>query len=145
MSQNVQKKDKLSPKDTIALKAQRERDKEKVRGIFRFYEVPGGTLPFSYGPMYKGDETERFDLVDGQVYTVPLGVAKHLNTNGWYPEYAFVQGETGTQGAYNAMTGTTMRIGTKKRRFGFQSLEFTDIDGLTQNPSEIVTVENVLI
>lgn len=137
---DIAKESTKSVENTQNFKAKRDKDREKVKGIFRFYEAPGSTLSFSYGPMYKGDVTHNFCLTDGEVAEVPLGVARHLNTNGWYPEYEYVKNEQGVQNV-----GNGMRIGTKKRRFGFQSLEFTDIEGLSQNPqsSEIVTVERI--
>ena len=114
------------------LKYLRDKDREQVKGIFRYYEVIGGSLSF-YFRAYKEDPIERFDLVDGQIYTIPLGVAKHLNRNGWYPVYEYYKGED----VQNAM-----RIAKKVRRFGFQSLEFVDIDDLDQ-PAEISIVEKV--
>ena len=130
-----------------SLRWQRDKDREKVKGIFRFYEVPGGGMSFNIR-LYKEDPVERYDLIDGQVYTLPLGVAKHLNKNGWYPEYEYIKGEPGTHGAFAPSLGgsspTIMRVGKKVRRFGFQSLEFVDIDDLTPNGSpELVTVEQV--
>ncbi len=129
---NVPAKKAAEKKTNINAQHQRERDKEKVRGIFKYYEVPGGTFSFVYGPIYKGDSTERFDFEDGKVYSIPLGVAKHLNKNGWYPEHKHVVDEYGKSIAV---------IGTKHRRFGFQSLEFVDIDDLTPEGVPLVTVE----
>ena len=115
------------------LKQQRDKDRENVKGIFRFYEVPGGSMSFVF-KKYKEDPTERFDLIDGQVYTLPLGVAKHLNKNGWYPIHSYQMDEEGKH---------TMKVGQKVRRFGFQSLEFIDIDELSQVGTPIVTVEKI--
>lgn len=120
-------------KEKVNLQYQRDKDREMVKGIFKFYEVPGGSMNFVYRA-YKQDPVERFDFIDGQVYTIPLGVAKHLNNNGWYPVHAHAQNEGGT---------VSMRIGQKVHRFGFQSLEFVDIDELNQPEKEIVTVEYV--
>ncbi len=117
------------------LSYQRDKDREMVKGIFKFYEVEGGSLSFSFGPMYKGDETQNFTLYDGQVCTIPLGVAKHLNKNGWYPIHAFQQDDYGKP---------IMRIGQKVRRFGFNSLEFVDIDDLTPVGNSLLTVEKVV-
>ena len=113
------------------LKYQRDKDREKVKGIFKFYEIPGGELSFVYRA-YKEDPVEKFTLVDGNVYTIPLGVAKHLNNNGTYPVHKYLKDDTGN---------VSMKIGQKVRRFGFQSLEFVDIDEFENNPSPIVTVE----
>ena len=124
--QEVKKEEKVKP----TLKYQRDKDREKVRGVFRFYEVPGGSMSFSIR-LYKQDPVERYDLVDGQLYTLPLGVAKHLNKNGWYPIHAFHQDEGGKP---------SVKVSQRVRRFGFQSTEFIDIDDLTP-VGGITTVE----
>jgi len=133
------KTDKKETKSKVNIKYQRDKDREPVKGIFRFYEAPGATLSFCY-KAYKEDPIEQFALVDGQVYTLPLGIAKHLNKSGWYPEYAFVPGEKGLVGAYSP-DGQRMKVVRKIRRYGFQSLEFLDINEL-EEPSEIVEVSN---
>jgi hypothetical protein len=115
------------------LRYQRDKDREMVRGIFKFYEVEGGEMSFVY-KAYKEDPVERFDFVDGQIYTIPLGVAKHLNRNGWYPVHAYMTDENGKP---------TQKIGQKVRRFGFNSLEFVDIDDLTPVGGPLLTVEKV--
>ena len=117
-----------------SLKFQRDKDREKVKGIFRFFEVPGGTMKFMFHA-YKGDPYEKYELVDGEVCSIPLGVAKHLNKNGWYPIHSY---------ALDADGKPSQRIGQKKRRFGFQSLEFVDIEELNMPNKEIITVENVV-
>lgn len=124
-----------SKKETVraTLKNQRDKCREKVKGIFKFYEVPGGTMSFVY-KAFKEDEIERYDLTDGQVYELPLGVAKHLNKNGWYPVHAYAMDENGTP---------SQKVSRKERRFGFQSLEFIDNDDLNEVGSGIVTVENI--
>lgn len=111
------------------LKRMRDKDKEKVKGIFKNYEVPGGSLSFCLR-IHKGDQVERYDMVDGGIYTIPLGVAKHLNKNGWYPVHAYKQNDAGSP--------LTQQIGKKVRRFGFQSLEFIDTDDLTQTGEPVV-------
>lgn len=124
----------LSKKEEAAarLKIQREKDRENVKGVFRFYEVPGGRMEFVY-LQYEGDELEKYDMIDGQVYNIPLGVAKHLNKNGAYPVHVHTQDEVGKP---------SMKIGTKVRRFGFQSLEFVDIEDFPLNAGkELITVE----
>jgi len=122
---------KKTPKQN--LKFMRDRDREKVKGIFNFYEVPGGTLKFPF-KIYKWDDVERYELTDGETYTLPLGVAKHLNKNGSYPVHAH---------AVDAAGKPTYKIGQKKRRFGFQSLEFIDPDDFDSVDSGIITVENI--
>jgi len=117
----------------VNLRYQRDKDREMVKGIFKFYECEGGGMSFVFR-VYKDDEVERFDLVDGQIYTIPLGVAKHLNKNGWYPVHAYQTNEIGIP---------IMKIGQKVRRFGFQSLEFVDIDDLTPVGGPLITVQHI--
>lgn len=117
-----------------SLKWQRDKDREMVRGIFRFHEVPGGSMSFVF-KKYKEDPVERFDLVDGQPYTIPLGVAKHLNQNCSYPEHAFQLDDAGHQIA---------RIRRMVPRCSFQSLEFTDIDELAPR-SELVMADSLRV
>lgn len=125
------KKKDFKPK--VNLKYQRDKDREPVKGIFRFHECPGGSMDFVYRE-YKEDEVERFNFVDGQMYTIPLGVAKHLNKNGWYPVHNYSVDENGK---------SLQRIGQKVRRFSFQSLEFVDITDFPNQANEIITVEKV--
>lgn len=119
---------KLSP----AMKLQREKDKEMVRGIFTFHEVPGGQMQFCY-KYYDGDEVETYTMRDGETYSIPRGVAKHLNKNCWYPVHQYAVDETGRSIA---------RIGQKVRRCSFNSLEFMDDEDISSSPRSIVTVEH---
>jgi len=112
---------------------QRDKDRQPVKGIFHFYEVPGGTMTFRF-KKYKGDHALRYSLKDGEVCTVPLGVAKHLNSAGKYPIHSH---------AVDANGANIFKIGEKKRRFGFQSLEFIDPADFSTVDSNIVTVEKV--
>lgn len=118
-------------KKPLNLKYQRDKDRQMVRGMFNFHECPGGTLSFSI-KLYKEDQLETYHLTDQQICSIPLGVAKHLNKNGWYPihRYAKLEGE-----------GHMMKIGHKVRRFGFTSLEFIDEDDLTAVGVPLSTVE----
>ena len=116
------------------LSYERDRDREKVKGIFKFHEVAGGRMKFVF-KQYKGDQVEHYDLVDGDIYTLPLGVAKHLNKNGWYPVHAYTMDEDNKH---------SVKIGRKVRRFSFQSLEFMDgYDSIEPGFNDIVTVERI--
>lgn len=115
------------------LKYQRDKDREPVKGIFRFHEVPGGMMEFVF-KAYKEDEVEKYSLIDGHVYTVPLGVARHLNKNCFYPVHKFMTDEYGKP---------TQKIGEKVRRCSFQSLEFVDIEDLEPEKC-LITVEKVI-
>lgn len=115
-----------------------DRDHEKVKGKFHFYEVQGGSMSFSV-KAYKEDQVETFTMRDGEIYTVPKFVAKHLNVNGWYPEHGYKMDMNGKP---------MMGIQRKVQRFGFESLEFinlADEDSLdTMGPSvieEVVTMQ----
>lgn len=120
----------------------KEKDAQLVRGKFVYHECPGGMLEFSYRK-YKGEDIVKYQLIDGQIYSIPLGVAKHLNTNVAYPEYSYVQGEDMVQANAQGFDGNKiMKITKKVRRCSFQSLEFLDIDGF--GGSDIVTVERVV-
>ena len=102
-------------------KYERDKMREKVKGIFKFYEVPGGNLSFVMKE-FKEDQVEKYSLDDGKIYTLPLGVARHLNKNGWYPKHKHTLDAEGR---------AVVDAGTKIRRFGFQSLEFVDIEDIT--------------
>ena len=125
------KKDTAKPKLNLAY--MRDKDAEIVRGIFHFYEVPGGLLEFVY-KCYKGDEPEKYSLEDNKVYSIPRGVARHLNKSGWYPVHGYMQDESGRPVA---------KINQKVARYGFSSLEFFDSDDLIPEGKPLVTVEHI--
>jgi len=103
-----------------ALDAKRAEERKMVRGIFRFHEVPNGQMEFMYRK-YKGDPLEKFSMKDGEVYEIPLGVARHLNTNCWYPVYGH------NDKAQQEVAGSAaMSIKEKIRRCSFQSLDFVE-------------------
>ena len=91
-------------------------DRKPVRGMFKFYESAGGTLSFPFRK-YKQDEVKRWDFVDGQIYTIPLGVAKHLNKSGSYPIHGYINDETGRPVA---------QVAKNVHRYGFSPLDFMD-------------------
>ena len=127
------------------IEALRIKNNKLVRGRFKDYEVPGGTLQFSVGPIYKGDPTWTYShatrnaLVDGEIYDLPRAVAKHLNNGCWYPEYEHAPSESfiGEAGFIGAS-----RVSRKVHRFGFHSLEF-DGDDIAAAPT-LFTVEKTL-
>lgn len=115
------------------LKFQREKDKQLVKGIFNFLEVPGGEMKFVYSK-YKGEQPKKYKLKDGEVYSLPLGVAKHLNKNCWYPVHSH---------AVDAEGKPIYKVGERKRRCGFQSLEFLDPEDFAVNDPVILTAQKV--
>ena len=129
---------KVAPKiiqedPTKNLEYQRKKDREPARGIFRNFEVPGGSVSFVYKE-YKNDPVETYVFVDGEVRTIPRGVAKHLNKRGWYPVHQHLMDENGK---------ASTRIGQKVKRFAFQSLEFIDDDEFGNADKQIITVEKL--
>jgi hypothetical protein len=103
----------------------RDKDRQMVKGIFRFHEVPNGKMDFCFKG-HRGDEVvtykEETGMKDGEVYTVPLGVAKHLNKNLAYPVHGYTQDENGKP---------LMKVTQMIRRCSFQSLEFMEVEDLT--------------
>lgn len=102
-------------KNSLAYKKKME--SKIVEGIFRFYEIPGGSMSFSY-KKYKGDDVVNYTMNDGENYKIPLGVANHLRENGWYPEHAHAKTETGHE----------VRLARKVQRFGFEPVGFNTED-----------------
>jgi hypothetical protein len=94
------------------LKAYKE-DSKLVRGKFLCHEPKGGQVKFPFRK-YKEDKTVQYTMKDGEVYQVPLAVAKHLNNCGWEVHSHLLD----AQG--NPYVGT----GKIERRFSFQSLDF---------------------
>lgn len=128
MSKNIEVKE---VKKKLTLEEQRLRDRQPKRGIFKYHEVPGGVLRFPF-KKYKEDPVEQFELFDGQIYTLPLGVAKHLNENCWYPEYSFVKGDPSLKTGSSYVDSMSMNVVGKTRRTSFSSLEFMGDDDMNQ-------------
>ena len=124
-------KKKPTPEAAKNLRYKRDQDREMVKGIFKYYELQGGKLEFMYRA-YAGDPIEKYELVDGQIYTIPLGVARHLNKNGKIPIHSYALDENGKP---------LMRIGEMQSRFGFQSLEFIDAEEMGVSNSKIVIAQ----
>ena len=94
----------------------KDKDAEKVRGRFRFFERPGGSLEFNY-KRFKGS-TDTYTLDDNTIYELPLGVARHLNRSG---RYAVHERKIDADGKASNV------IGRMIARYGFDSLEFNDL------------------
>lgn len=111
-----------------------------VKGRFKNYESPGGALPFTAGK-YPGQPIYNKTFQDGEVYEVPLWVARWLNgidaiakgVNGKigscsYPIHGFKwdagkpppESQIGSSGDLIPIIG----IAKRKKRYGFESLEF---------------------
>ena len=113
----------------------RQKDSELVRGVFKFYEVPGGILEFMYRK-YKGDSPQLYKMQDNKVYTIPLGVAKHINNDCWYPTHEYSVDENGKP---------IQRAAIKNKRCGFQSLDFMDMEEYDRGGQQIIQVKNMAI
>lgn len=120
------------------IELQRAKDKEKVRGRFRFHEVPGGILEFVY-KAYKGDPVLEYkvslgtELRDGEVYELPLGVARHLNSSGRIPE---------NMHALDANGKNTVKLKRMVARYGFEPLDFTPVEEVGEpDTSPLYTIE----
>lgn len=129
-----------------SLTYQRDQDAQIVRGIFHYYEVPGGCMELVYRK-YKGQQIERYELMDGEMCEIPLGLAKHLNTNCWYPVYEYSQIDPamakGVPISNRSSKPMQMRISKKVKRCGFQSLDFTEYENMDHRPSQLVGIETV--
>jgi hypothetical protein len=110
----------------------RDKDREMVKGVFRFHEVPGGQMEFCF-KKWKEDKVENYKLVDGEIYSLPLGVARHLNKECSYPVHSFMMDENNKP---------LSKVSQRVRRCSFQSLEFMDIEELTSD-KQIIQVENL--
>jgi len=107
-----------------------ERDKTMINGVFHYHERPNGLLEFSF-MKYKGDRIEKYSLMDGHQYTLPLAVVNHLNKNCSYPIH---------QHAVDANGVPIVRIGKMVRRCSFSNTDFM-IEDFIPKESNLVTVE----
>jgi len=96
------------------IEQQRDEDSQMVTGIFKNIEVPGGDLTFTY-KKYKEDPYKTFYFKDGGKYTIPLGVAKHINTMTKVKQHAYLVDVEGKK-----IPG----IGSHRQRYQFLSTEF---------------------
>jgi hypothetical protein len=147
----MQSAPKKITKDELAkqIKKMRDRDAEMVTGIFKNLENPAvnggrGSVTFSY-KFYPGDDNTIYELCDGERYSLPRGVARHLNNNCYYKEYKHLQGEHGEAGVRGAIQGDgraitqQMQMSRKVHRYAFHSLEYMD-DDVDMYPSNLVEV-----
>lgn len=106
------------------LREMKKKDHKIVKGIFRCYEPRGGSMTFSFRK-YKGDNVLKYTMIDGEIYDIPLMVAKHLNQNCWWPKHSHVLDANGNP---------SVEVGKKMQRCSFESLEFQDVEEETSNP-----------
>jgi hypothetical protein len=105
------------------LQARRAANNRLIKGVFRDYEIPGGTVELSHGPILKGDVTKNYKLTDGQTYELPVSLIKELNEGCFYVEYAH-KPDGQFVAAVNPNWDSNLDIGRKFHRFGFQPVDF---------------------
>jgi hypothetical protein len=115
-----------------ALLMQRDKDREPVKGVFKYHENQGGVLKFSI-KLYKEDKVETYELVDGGIYTLPRGVATHLNKNTFYPVYEHSRVAVESSGI------PELKVKQKIFRTGFYPLDFVDV-GESEQQAGLVTM-----
>lgn len=113
-TKNLNKEEKAAYIDYL-----KEKDCEKVSGIFRCHEPPGGTLEMTC-KAYDNENPIKYNFYDGQEYTIPRYVARRFENEfqgvgTWYPTHSYILDSAG-----KPMVG----VGKKNRRFGFSSLAF---------------------
>jgi len=117
---SIQNKTKRTKEELTAAEDKRlkalEEDSKKVTGIFKNIEAPGGSLTFSFRK-YKEDPYRTYDLDDGKSYTIPLGVAKHINNMTAVPVRDYATDVNGNKQLYTI-------IKSKRQRYQFLSTEF---------------------
>lgn len=125
-----------APESDYRWEKERIRDSKLVKGIFRFHEVRGGSLSFSFRK-YKGDPVDEYTMQDGEVYEVPLRVAVHLKESGWYPIHKYAVDENGLPSKV---------IGQKVKRYTFEPLDFVADERLlaADNDKTIISVKDLV-
>jgi len=112
-----------------AFEEQKKKDLRMVRGMFKNNETVGGRAKFIYYK-YADFPQNKFDMNDGEIYTIPFMVAQHLNDNCAYRVH---------ENYSNEDNQIKQRVGSKIQRYSFIPLEF----GEDLSPSNVITVERV--
>ncbi len=127
------------------IERRRERDSELVVGIFENKEAPGQSVDFCI-KTYPGDPIMQWTFMDGERYSIPRGVARHINTNCYTSKYEQLKGLdlSNRQTVQNAPSDPRTKmpawvVQKKIHRFSFKSLEFMD-DEADIMPSKLVSV-----
>ena len=117
-----------------ACERKRIEDSRMITGIFHNRENPGMEMEFYY-QVNKVDGLKLYTLVDGRKETIPLGVAKYINSNLNYPVHERIADEM----------GNPVRILERKVvRAYFQSPELMDEGSLYGEPRpDLITIKTV--
>lgn len=86
----------------------RKEHSKPVKGVFRFIESSGGTLEFPFREL-PGEPIQIWALKDGETYTIPLGLAKHINNNMKRPKRDYMRNAKGEKMLTTAINGWTQR------------------------------------
>jgi len=126
-------RDDSKQKTSVNIEQLRARDNKLIRGRFNYLEVPGGTLRFPFRA-YKGDPIVSYSLKDQEVYELPIGVARHLNTNVGRMEHKYLLDDKGNP---------SQKASTRIRRCIFEQMEFMDIEDIGPTHIQEVKVESI--
>lgn len=113
----------------------RARDAEMVSGIFKNYESPGGTLSFRI-KLYPDDPFDAYELRDGERYSIPRGVARHINNGCYFKKYQHAVRPDGRRDdmiqAFHdgRLDAKNMQFARKEHRFAFNPLDYMTDDDL---------------
>lgn len=117
---SINSKKKRSKEELIDAEDKRQKmmedDSRMVTGIFKNLEAPGGDLEFTYRK-YKEEPFRVYHFDDGKTYTIPIGVAKHINNMTAVPEREYAKGPDGAKALYTI-------IKSKRQRYQFLSTEY---------------------
>lgn len=103
-----------TPVNTEAIEAMTPETDRMVSGVFRNVETPGQPAKICCR-LYKGMRPFNQVLEDGQNYTIPLSVARHINSNCCYPIHGYLLDDKGNQ---------VKGIGRYVHRYQFVSQDF---------------------
>lgn len=98
------------------IEANYKEDSRPVKGIFKNLEVPGGEVVFHYRK-YPQDALCIYEFKDGGEYTIPLGVAKHINITCNEKGYKYIRNLDGD-------LLKTPKIYPNRQRYQFLSSEY---------------------
>lgn len=108
VDRNAKKKRMIHPDMLDPIK--RAHDSELVTGVFKYYELQGGTFEFWDRLPYVGEKMRRFKLKDGETAQIPRHTADKLRNGGKYPIHTDM---------YDASGKRTTRVGDWIDRFDF--------------------------
>jgi hypothetical protein len=92
-------------------------ESKMVKGIFRCREPIGGSVHFFFRK-FKWDKTKEYKMMDGEIYEIPLAVARHLNKNCSYAQHSNI---------LDAQGNPTVNKDKMISRMNFESTEFATV------------------